>query len=407
MEVCARCGKTGHDASACPTLASTMPPPGHPSMPPPGYSSMPPPGYSSMPPPGGLATSGAYAASQNPVHRALRMLKTQLNLAIGQREEDPERAWLEAVSVRERLEALVETSSEDELLRADVERFRHRLEEQVKKLTRDIGDEVVAPLYSWVDLLRQREKLEAEVETARGRVAEARASRGASRSPPLATLDEGVAALDARESELKVWRTDTSPAPPPVALAMWAEAGGNALRASLPSDPQVVRDRGAAARPIVDVMNARPLEVTSYAGSRLELAVLPATGAAALLSSMFAFSLHGAHIGLSAMAVIACGSFGAAAMASVEGRRRAAAERRAALDLVWFHTLFTEQAASLELEVGWLRALVAGLRALQAFDAHKGEGGQLAELAKWRPDLKEVVADVAKSSLVPPPGGSA
>jgi hypothetical protein len=403
MEVCARCGKPGHDASACPMSASSMPPPGYSSMPPPGYSSMPPPGGSM--PPGALGASGAYAASQNPVHRSLRLLKTQLNLAIGQREEDPERAWLEAVSVRERLEVLVEATSEDELLKADVERFRHKLEEQVKKLTRDIGDEVVAPLYSWVDLLRQRDKLEGEVEAARGRVAEARASRGAPPSPPLTTLDEGVAALDARESELKLWRADTSPAPPPVALAIWDDAGGSALRASMPSDPQVVRDRAAAARPIIELMNARPLEVASYAGSRLELVVLPATGAAALLTSMFAFARHGAHIGLSALAVIACGSFGAAAMASVEGRRRAASERRAALDLAWFHTLFTEQAASLELEVGWLRALVAALRARHAFDAHKGEGGQLAELAKWRPDLKEVVADVAQSSLVPPPPG--
>lgn len=396
MDVCTRCGKAGHDAGACPTSASSLPPPG--------YSSMPPPGYSSMPP-GPLAASGAYAASQNPVHRSLRLLKTQLNLAIGQREEDPERAWLEAVSVRERLEVLVETASTDELLKADVERFRHKLEEQVKKLTRDIGDEVVAPLYSWVDLLRQRDKLEAEADTARARVAEARASRGAPPSPPLATLDQGVAALDARESELKVWRTDTSPAPPPMALAIWADAGGSSLRATMPSDPQVVRDRGAAARPIVDAMCARPPDAASYAGSRLELALLPATGAAALLSSMFAFSRQGTHLALSALAVFACGSFGAAAMASVEARRRAAGERRAALDLVWFHTLFTEQAASLELEVGWLRALVAALRACHAFDAHKGEGGQLAELAKWRPDLEEVVADVAKSSLIPPPQG--
>jgi hypothetical protein len=89
-------------------------------------------------------------------------------------------------------------------------------------------------------------------------------------------------------------------------------------------------------------------------------------------------------------------------MASVQARRRLTSERRAALDLVWFHTLFTEQASSLELEIGWLRALVAALRALQAFDAHKAEGGQLAELSKWRPDLKEVVADVAKSSIMPP-----
>jgi hypothetical protein len=69
---------------------------------------------------------------------------------------------------------------------------------------------------------------------------------------------------------------------------------------------------------------------------------------------------------------------------------------------VWFHTLFPEQVASLELEVGWLRALAAALRARRAFDDHKGEGGQLAELARWRPDLTEVVVDVAKSSLIPP-----
>jgi hypothetical protein len=64
--------------------------------------------------------------------------------------------------------------------------------------------------------------------------------------------------------------------------------------------------------------------------------------------------------------------------------------------------LFTEQAAALELEVGWLRTLSAALRARGAFDAHKAEGGQLAELASWRPDLEAAVVEVAKSSLVAP-----
>jgi hypothetical protein len=359
---------------------------------------MPPPGTAS----GAYSFSGAYPTSQNPVHRALRLLKTQLNLAIGQREEDPERAWLEAVSVRDRLETLIESASEDLILQADVDRFKGKLEQALKKLTRDVGDEVVAPLYSWVDLLRQRDRLEAEVETARTRVVEARASRGASAPKRLATLEDASAALEAREGELQVWRGEPLPAPPPEALAIWAEAGGDAVRASMPSDPQVVRARGIAAVPVVEEVRARPAGSASYSGSRLELVLLPAAGAAALLSSMFAFARQGAHIALSALAVLACGSFGAAAMASVQARRRVTGERQAALDLVWFHTLFAEQAASLELEVGWLRALVAALRARRAFDTHKGEGGQLDELAKWRPDLTEVVIDVAKSSIVPP-----
>src|SRR5579883_405702 len=158
-------------------------PPGS-SMAPPG-SSMPPPG-GSMPPPGGAlppgTSSGEYAAAQNPVSRTLRMLKTQLNLAVGLREEDPERAWLEAVSVREKIDALAQGAANDALLKADVERFRFKLEEQLRKLTRDVGDEVIAPLYSWVDLVRQRARLDGEVETARSRVAEARASRGATAS---------------------------------------------------------------------------------------------------------------------------------------------------------------------------------------------------------------------------------
>ena len=167
---------------------------------------MPPPGTTS----GAYSLSGAYPASQNPVHRALRLLKTQLNLAIGQREEDPERAWLEAVSVRERLEALVETASEDAILQADLDRFRGKLDLQLKKLTRDVGDEVVAPLYSWVDLLRQRDRLESEVDTARTRIATARASRGAPTLTPQTTVEEVAAALDARERELEVWRGEAA-----------------------------------------------------------------------------------------------------------------------------------------------------------------------------------------------------
>lgn len=359
-----------------------------------------------MPPPGGSippgATSGEYAAAQNPVSRALRMLKTQLNLAVGLREEDPERAWLEAVSVREKIEALAQGASEDALLKADVERFRFKLEESLRKLTREVGDEVIAPLYSWVDLVRQRARLDGQVETARSRVAEARASRGATASVALANEDQATAALDAAEKDFAWWQTDAPPEPPAEALAVWNELGGDALRRALPSDANVVRTRGVSARAILEVAQGRPLGESTYAGSVAEFLVLPAIGAGALLSSMFAFAKSGPHVLLSAVSVVACGSFGAAIVASVQARRRVVTERRAALDVVWHHTMYTEQARALDLEVGWLRALQASLRARRAFDAHKGEGGQLAELAKWRPDLEAVVSEVAKSSLAPP-----
>jgi hypothetical protein len=359
-------------------------------------------------PPG--TSSGEYASAQNPVSRALRLLKTQLTLAVGLREEDPERAWLEAVSVREKIEKLAEGAEHDALLKADVERFRFKLEEQIRKLTRDVGDEVIAPLYSWVDLVRQRARLDGEVETARSRVAEARASRGAPANvAALASEEQATAALEAAEKDFGAWKTDVPPEPPAEAMVVWNEVanemGVDALRRAMPNDGSIVRSRGAAARAVVEGAPGRPLGESKYVNSVAEFLVLPAIGAGALLSSMLAFARSGPHVVLSAVSVIACGSFGAAIVASVQSRRRVAAEHRAALDVVWHHMMYDEQVRSLDLEVGWLRALQASLRARRAFDAHKGEGGQLAELAKWRPDLEAVVSEVAKSSLAPPEPG--
>ena len=367
---------------------------------------MPPPD-GSIPPPGGSIppSTGEYAStSQNPLPRALRLLKTQLTLAVGLREEDPERAWLEAVSVREKIDTLAEGAASDPLLKADVERFRFKLEESIRKLTRDVGDEVIAPLYSWVDLVRQRARLDGEVETARSRVAEARASRGAPANvASLASEEQATAALEAAERDLAAWQTDVPPEPTAEAMAVWTEFGGDdVLRRAMPSDGSIVRSRGAAARVVLEGSQGKPLGESKYVGSVAEFLVLPSIGAAALLSSMLAFARSGAHILLSAVSVIACGSFGAAIVASVQARRRVTAERHAALDVVWHHTMYNEQASALDLEVGWLRALQAALRARRAFDSHKGEGGQLAELAKWRPDLEAVVSEVAKSSLAPP-----
>jgi hypothetical protein len=330
------------------------------------------------------------------------MLKTQLNLAVGQREEDPERAWLELVSVRERLNEVADGAKDDPLLLADVERFGGRLEEQIAKLTRDVGDEVVAPLYSWVDLLRQRARLDEEVATASGRVAEARASRGAAAGAVPATHQEASNTLAAAEKELAWWRSETPPLLSLEIRGVWLESGGDALRPTLPVDPQVVRERGLAARGVLERVRGRSPGAVQYAGSKLELVLLPTFGISALLMSMFALASTSARGPLGVVAAATWLAFAAVIAVSFMARQRGDAERRAAIHAAWYHTLFSEQAAALELEVGWLRTLAATLRAREAFDTHKGEGGQLAELATWRPDLEPVVVEVAKSSIVPP-----
>jgi hypothetical protein len=100
---------------------------------------------------------------------------------------------------------------------------------------------------------------------------------------------------------------------------------------------------------------------------------------------------------LDVTALVAGGLFLAGLTASIASRRHGAAQSRAGIAWVWHHQSFTEQAAALELEAGWLRALVAALRARQAFDAHDAEGGQLAILARWRPDLEPFIVEAAKT----------
>ena len=92
--------------------------------------------------------------------------------------------------------------------------------------------------------------------------------------------------------------------------------------------------------------------------------------------------------------------FTAALAVSVTTRRRARANREAAIDVVWHHVFFSEQASATELEVGWLRMLVAAMRARRAFENRRGARClQLIELAKWRPDLEPVVLEMAKSTV--------
>jgi hypothetical protein len=340
-------------------------------------------------------------APQDPVTGALRLLKMQLQLAMAQREEDPERAWLEAVSVRDKLERLVDGVKDEAALLPDVTRFRDKLEQQVQKLMSDVGDDVVAPLYSWIDLVRQRTRLDSEVRAAATRVAEARASRGASSVTPPARSDEAVAALAAAETDLDWLRRELPSPPGPEVVAVWAEEARGPLRAPASMDPRVVRARGLAGHAVVESVRGS-VGVRPYAGSTRELVLVPGLGAAALLTSMFALSRTGPHAentGLDALALLCCGCFVAAIIVSIHARRRARALRASAIDVAWHHAFFTEQSSILDLEVGWLRALAAALRAREAFDAHEGEGGQLAVLAKWRPDLEAVVAEVATTGV--------
>jgi hypothetical protein len=410
MLACARCGKFDHAEGACPTAsrsAGSAPPSSRAprSAHPPSSAS----GELSASPPfrsGAFATTGGgYGrdseppSQDNPTSRELRLLKTQLYLAVGQREEDPERAWLEAVSIRERLAALRHSAGEDPLLLADVERFRDKLEAQIAKLTRDMGDEILAPLYSWVDLLRQRAELDVEVETARQRVLEARAARGAEPGTAPSTELDAREALEAAEGQLAWWKTETPPAPPPGALRVWTQSGGDALRPTRSGDPQAVRARGILGRRIVDGAGLRPLGEVRYPGSWLERGLALALPTCALAASLVARSAAWRDVGLDAAAAVAWGLVLAAGVASFAARRRGAAERRAALEVVWHYTLFTEQVAAVDLEVGWLRVLTGALRGQRAFDVHQGEGGQLAELARWRPDLLPFVAEVARSSV--------
>jgi hypothetical protein len=398
--VCARCGMPGHTEASCGAGDKALP--AGPSDPSPVYSV--PPLGSSMPPAalaqsGAFSATGSYSASTNPASRALRMLKTQLNLAVGQREEDPERAWLELVSVRERVGEVADASREDPLLAADVDRFRQRLDEQIAKLTREVGDEVIAPLYSWLDLLRQRVRLERDVESARTRVAEARASRGAVTVPSPSSEAEVSVALATGEKDLAWWKAEAPPLPSPESMSVWQELGGDALRGMLPADPHAVRAGGLAARSVLDRIGRRMPGAVSYVGSKAELVLLPVAGASALLISMFALALTSVRSALGVLSAAAWVAFAAVLALSVYARQRADRERRAALDAVWHHVLFTEQAVAVELEVGWLRALHAALKACRTFDEHKGEGGQLEELGKWRPDLEPVVQDVAKTTV--------
>jgi hypothetical protein len=230
MSFCGRCGGSGHSTEAC-SGSGALGATGSIRTPARPLSVTSSGAYASG---GGHAPSGAYSAYTNPASRELRLLKTQLALAVGQREEDPERAWLEAMSVREKLAAVESVAGDDPLFAANVERFREKLETDIRELTGEMGDEVLAPLYSWMDLLKQRAGIDLDVETARARVEEARAARGAPSTPCPSEEQAVVGALHSAEVELAWWRREAPPRRRPTPSDRGRSREATRCRASFP-----------------------------------------------------------------------------------------------------------------------------------------------------------------------------
>jgi hypothetical protein len=165
--------------------------------------------------------------------------------------------------------------------------------------------------------------------------------------------------------------------------------------------------RGDAGRPLLaDALAAgRPPGQHPWPRSRGELIAVPVAASGALLAALFAVARGAAGLGLAAAlfaaAAAALVAFGVAA------RGREKAERRAAVDWVVHFDVYLARAEIAELEVGWLRALADAHKALRAFDAKAGTGGQLREFEAWRPDLAEMVHEVARDTDGAPAGEGA
>jgi hypothetical protein len=331
----------------------------------------------------------------------LKGWRSQLRWAMTQREEDPARVWLEIISIDERSKrALALSHDPDEL--SELRKFRERLESSIAELTSDLGDENVAPLYSWLDLARQRLALLGSVERARAAVLQARAQRTPDGSSAPATDKDAAEQLGRAQGQVDQWRTATPPAPPPAVLAIWTAKGGDALAAQMNHDAMAVGKRGDEARRVLARAAGREPGKHPWARSRLELILIPVVGVAALLFAVFAASLskdsEGAARALAALATSSAVALAALLACSVIARRRERAEVDAALDWVWHARMYDERRRLAELEAGWLRALVDAHRALDRFDSKAGTGGQLREFETWRPDLVAVMQEVARDT---------
>jgi hypothetical protein len=350
----------------------------------------------------------------HPATRPFQDCRAQVRLALSQREEDPARVWLELVSVREASSKLPPLAQDDPILLEEIERFRAKLEAEIFSLTQEVGDEVLAPLYVWLDLIRRRNKLDREILLARQSVKDARASRVDTTRAPRAH-DESEEQLARVTKLLEEWRAAAPPAPSERELEVWRTGGWPMRTGELAQDVAEVRARSAAARGLLAATPARwPLGRPPFIGTRIELAALAAAGIVALASTPLAAVgvARGAGAGAAVLAVLAALAWALVASAIAAGlwlRGRARRELDAAIAVVWHAELHAQRTRALESEVAWIRALLHAFRARRAFDESKAEGGQVEDLKKWRPDLRDFVVEVAKlgdDPRKPPPLGS-
>jgi hypothetical protein len=339
--------------------------------------------------------------TSHPASKPFRDCRSQLALALAQREEDPARVWLELVSVRENVSKLPPLAQDDPLLSQDIERFRAKLEAEIFALTQEVGDDILAPLWVWVDLMRRRNKLDRDVLVARQSVKEARAARSDTKRAPR-SLEETEQQVEVAQKELEWWHASCVPEPPAAEMDVWRAGGWNERRDALQRDPRVVLERGNAARARLDARRARtpPLGVEPRPAGLPPVVWIAATGGAALLVTIAAVTSSIAQKRVApvsvVLAVLMGGVFGVVLVLLLRARTIARHDREAAVAAAWRFVLFEEGTRAMESEVGWLRALALAFKARRTFDESKAEGKQIEDLKKWRPDLRDFVVEVAK-----------
>jgi hypothetical protein len=326
----------------------------------------------------------------------LKGWRSQLRWAMTQREEDPARVWLEVISIDERLKrAFLDHKDVPEHL-TELGKLRTRLDESMASLAEDLGDEKVAPLYAWLDLVRQKRRLTAKVEEARAAVTQARALRPPDGSKPPTSEEEVAEQLAHAQGELAQWKGATPPAPPPEIVAAWEAQGGEALLERMSRDAMAVGRRGDEARRVLEPAKGRTPGQHPWKGSRAELVSIPVAGGATLLLTLFAIA--SGSIGLGALAGLAFGGLAALLAYSFFARQQERAELAAAIDWVWHSRMYEERTRYAELEAGWLRALLDAQRASRSFDLGPATGAQLRDFESERPDLSEIVLEVVRDT---------
>jgi hypothetical protein len=342
--------------------------------------------------------NGAGATKQVAFSVTLKGWRSQLRWAMTQREEDPARVWLEVISIDERSKrALRDASDPDEV--AALDDFRGRLEESIASLTEELGDENVAPLYSWLDLVRQRRRLSANIDLARAAVRQARSLRAPDGTRTPKTEEVASEQLVHARNVLEEWKAATPPLPPPEVLAVWEAEGGDALRDRMSRNPTSVARRGDRGRKALESLAGRAPGKHPWHGAKGERISIPVAGGATLLFALLSVVTESGALGVTAG--LAFGVLVALLAFSFFVRRKERAEIALARDWIWHAKLYAERTDVAELEAGWLRALVDAFRALKAFDA-RATGQQLRELEAERPDLSSMVHEVARDTADTP-----